>query len=99
MAKDKVENQENTTFDFGVRALMSLEKLSEFAADVIKYKDYTDDITIEIGVRDKELLNTFNESLYYRTKANGNSLVHEVSEVDVNISGILFKFKYHEDNT
>ena len=68
-------------------------------ADVIQRGGYSSNITVCIGVETKEILDKVNEDFFYRftTRENYEALDPDVTEVNIKIGGIGFKYYIKEN--
>lgn len=77
-------------------SIINIDELIKLSQFLIENDYHKKNITVNFGIKTRELLNRINEDIYYRNTEKKETL-KDVDEIILNINGITFKYVLDEN--
>lgn len=58
-----------------------------------------DNVTIEIGIHTKKMLNRINDDFFFRSGMKDDERINDVNEINISMNGVKFKYVCTEQDT
>lgn len=77
-------------------SIINIDELIKLSQFLVENDYHKKNITVNFGIKTRELLNRINEDIYYRNTEKKETL-KDVDEIILNINGITFKYVLDEN--
>ncbi len=77
-------------------SIVNIDELIKLSQFLVENDYHKKNVTVNFGIKTRELLNRINEDIYYRNTEKKEAL-KDVDEIILNINGITFKYVLDEN--